>query len=121
MVGGFVAEDLGGFILFFAHALYFTSLLIASLAPLIAVVEASSSSIARNLGHGKSVLRVWSAKPIGIALLLAARTEALPIYFDGHHLGSVDYWLCQLFTRSLGAALPSFRGLLRVEAWVSSS
>jgi len=95
--------------------------LIASLAPLIAVVEASSSSIARNLGHGKSVQRVWSAKPIGIALLLAARTEALPIYFDGRHLGSVDCWLCQIFTRSLGTTLPSFRSLLRVEAWVFSS
>ena len=65
--------------------------------------------------------QAWSAVPFGIVLLLVAGTEALPMYFDGHHLGSVDYWLCQLFTRSLGAALPSFRGLLRVEAWVSSS
>ena len=121
VVGVFVVEDLGSFILFFAHALSFNRLLIASLAPLIAVVEAFSSSIARNLGHGKSVQRVWSAKPIGIALLLAARTEALPIYFDGHHLGSVDCWLCQIFIKPLGTTLPSFRGLLRVEAWVFSS
>ena len=31
----------------------------------------------------------------------------------GHHLGSVDCWLCQIFTRSLGTTLSSFR-VLRV-------
>jgi len=41
VVGVFVVEDLGSFILFFAHALSFNRLLIASLAPLIAVVEVS--------------------------------------------------------------------------------
>jgi hypothetical protein len=34
-------------------------------------------------------------------------------FLGGRHLGSVDCWLCQIFTRSLGTTLPSFR-VLRV-------
>jgi hypothetical protein len=40
--------------------------------------------------------------------------EQKPCHLLGRQLlGSVDYWLCQLFTRSLGTTLPSFR-VLRV-------
>ena len=94
------------------------SLLIASLAPLIAVVDPSNT---RNRGPGEFVQQARSAKPLGLLYCLRPKLKSCQFIFDGRLLGSVDCWLCQIFTRSLGTTLPSFRGLLRVEAWVFSS
>jgi hypothetical protein len=46
-----------------------------------------------------------------LRLYLWSTPEVLPISMSGHNLGSVDCWLCQIFTRSLGTALPSIRAL----------
>jgi hypothetical protein len=40
---------------------------------------------------------------------LQSTTEVLPISMSGQHLGSVDGWLCQIFTRSLGTAASNYR------------
>jgi hypothetical protein len=95
-----------------------SSLLIACPVPLIARREAKPFTL-RPRGPGGSVLRVQ----VGLAYILKRRlcashlrlfAELKPFHlFGGHHLGSVDCWLCQIFTRSLGTILPSIR-VLRV-------
>ena len=97
----------------------FSGILIACLVPLIPVDSVSAERVIE--ASANLCDKSGSANLLGAALQFGARTEVLPIYFDGHHLGSVDCWLCQIFIKPLGTTLPSFRGLLRVEAWVFSS
>ena len=51
---------------------------------------------------------------IALRLYLWSATEVLLISISGQHLGSVDCWLRQIFTRSLGTVLLSIRAFMRV-------
>lgn len=51
---------------------------------------------------------------VALRLYLRLATEVLLISISGQHLGSVDCWLCQIFTRSLGTALLSIRAFMCV-------
>lgn len=94
-------------------------LLTACLVPLIAAGEGGKPLCWCCRGPGESVVSVQ----VGLAYILKRRllashlllyAELKPFHlFGGHHLGSVDCWLCQIFTRSLGTILSSFR-VLRV-------
>ena len=50
----------------------------------------------------------WSSASV-LRPYLQSTTEVLPISMSGQHLGSVDGWLCQIFTRSLGTAASNYR------------
>ena len=94
-------------------------LLIACLVPLIAAGEGGKPLYWCYRGPGESVVSVqvglaYILKRCLLAPHLLLYAELKPFHlFGGHHLGSVDCWLCQIFTRSLGTILPSFR-VLRV-------
>jgi hypothetical protein len=104
---------------FSAQLAFGLCLLIACLVPLIAAGEGGKPLYWCGRGHGESVVLVQ----VGLAYILKRRllashlllyAELKPFHlFGGHHLGSVDCWLCQIFTRSLGTILSSFR-VLRV-------
>jgi len=49
---------------------------------------------------------------LGTAPVLMIGSEALSI-FGGHHLGSVDYWLCQFIHQTFGDSLVEFPHALR--------
>jgi hypothetical protein len=72
-------------------------------------------------GCGWAGAYIYKAISLGVAPVPVLGSEAPSIHFGGHHLGSVDCWPCQIFARSLGAILPSFRVFTRDEAWISSS
>jgi hypothetical protein len=46
---------------------------------------------------------------LALRLYFQLTAEVLPISMSGQHLGSVDYWLCQLFIKSLGTAASNYR------------
>jgi len=89
-----------------------SSLLIASLVTLIAVGKVNSLPRLRGLGY--SALQAKAAALYWVALAPVVGTEALPIYFDGHHLGSVDCWLSPTIHQIFGDNSAKFP---RLAAW----
>jgi len=88
--------------------------ILASLVTQVAVEDVHSGQRATRgsatVGSCRGGLRpiYWSSASV-LRLYLQSTSEVLPISMSGRHLGSVDGWLCQIFTRSLGTAAFNYR------------
>ena len=61
------------------------------------------------------------AAPLALRPFLRLTPEVLLTTMSGHHMGSVDHWLCQILYQIFGGSSASYPRL-RVElAWASSS